>query len=225
MKRLFVLLALALTVGACTSDSSTGEDECSPDAACAPTVSVPDVVGLDIFKAVNELEEAGLAVDVSALPKRERAYSRRENHPRMRVVEMDPPPGTRVEEGTSIAILETECVPGRSCSLIPTFRCPRLLPPGEESRSEMRPAVTAYLDARQPEGTDGYHYRIKRLHGRSELGSPEGRCAPKIWRRSFRVEGSFEYEQGATNRSASLAYFRVIVGRTGNGWIVWAEPH
>lgn len=106
-----------------------------------------------------------------------------------------------------------------------SFACPELIAPGPRARQEMRPAVDAYLDARQPEGTDGYNYRIKRLRGRSELGFPEGDCPVQTWRRSFRVEGSFEYEEGATNQSASLAYFRIVVGRTEKEWVVWAEPH
>jgi hypothetical protein len=108
---------------------------------------------------------------------------------------------------------------------VSSFLCPDLVSPGLHPRAAMQPAVEAYLDARQPQGADSYHYRIRRLHGRSELGFPEGDCPDRTWRRSFRVSGSFEYEEGATNQSASLAYFRVIAGRTEHGWVVWAELH
>ncbi|MBK5227599.1 MAG: PASTA domain-containing protein [Actinobacteria bacterium] len=73
-------------------------------------VQVPDVVGRDLRRAFNALERAGFVVDVSALSKSERGYATRyQTHPRVRVVEMDPLPGTLVEEGTTIAILEAEC--------------------------------------------------------------------------------------------------------------------
>lgn len=106
-----------------------------------------------------------------------------------------------------------------------SFECPHLIPPGPRAEREMRPAVNAYLDERQPKRTDGYHYRVKRMTGRWELGFPAGDCSLKTWRRSFRVAGSFEYEKGVTSASASLVYFRVYAGRTKDGWVVWFEAH
>lgn len=106
-----------------------------------------------------------------------------------------------------------------------SFECPHLIPPGSRAQKEMRPAVVAYLDARQPDATDDYHYRIKRMTGRSELGFPAGDCSLETWRRSFRVDGSFEYEEGVISASASLTYFRVYAGQAKDGWIVWFDAH
>lgn len=106
-----------------------------------------------------------------------------------------------------------------------SFECPHLIPPGPRAKKEMRPAVIAYLDARQPDATDDYHYRMKRMTGRSELGFPAGDCSLETWRRSFRVDGSFKYEEGVTSASASLTYFRVYAGQTKDGWVVWFEAH
>lgn len=109
-------------------------------------------------------------------------------------------------------------------SSAPSFSCPELIWPGHRPRQAMRSAVTAYLDARQLEGTSGYGYRVKRLT-RRVLGGPEAACSVKIWRRSFQIEGHFKYIGTPKNQSASLSYFRVIAGRTEGGWVVWAEPH
>jgi hypothetical protein len=78
-------------------------------------VNVPDIVGVDIVEAIARLEEEGFKVDVSALHKSERGYAAgNQTHPRVQVTEMDPPPGTEVSEGTTIAILDAECPPRKS---------------------------------------------------------------------------------------------------------------
>lgn len=112
MKQLLSGVALAglLFVG-CTqeaADPAPSPDVQETDSASA--VAVPDVISLDLRKAVNTLQGAGLTVDLSALSKSERGYATgQQTHPRVWVVEMDPPPGTEVEEGTSIVILKAEC--------------------------------------------------------------------------------------------------------------------
>lgn len=105
-----------------------------------------------------------------------------------------------------------------------SFTCPDLISPGHNPRKAMRQAVSAYLDARQLEGTRGYSYRIKRL-SHPLLGGPEGDCSRVTWRRSFQVEGHFRYVGSPKHPSASLAYFRVVIGRTQTTWVVWAELH
>ena len=118
MKHLLSALALVglLFVG-CTEevvDPPPPPDVQETDAVSE--VQVPDVVGLDLRRAFNALERAGFVVDVSALPKGERGYATRyQTHPRVKVVEMDPPPGTQVEEGTTIAILKAECLRDSIC--------------------------------------------------------------------------------------------------------------
>ncbi|MPZ69087.1 MAG: hypothetical protein GEU71_06105 [Actinobacteria bacterium] len=104
------------------------------------------------------------------------------------------------------------------------FSCPDLLPPGRHPRRAMRPTVQDYLDSRRLEGTRGYSYRVTRMTHRV-LGGPEAECSRATWRRSFQVEGHFHYVGSPKNPSSSLSYFRVLVGRTRSGWIVWAEPH
>lgn len=116
MRGMFSVLAVILAIAACSPDTSTGENECPPDAACAPTVSVPDVVGLDLVKAIDALHDAGFSVDTSGLNKVARGYATgNQTHPRVRVVEMDPAPDTEVEEGTTIFILKAECPRGNLC--------------------------------------------------------------------------------------------------------------
>ena len=106
-----------------------------------------------------------------------------------------------------------------------SFACPELVVPGSDAKRRMRPAVNAYLRGRRPDGTRGFSYEVTRLGGVALRWGPEGECPLRTWRRSFEVEGSFDYKTAATNQSASLGYFRVVVGRTEAGWIVWAEPH
>lgn len=105
-----------------------------------------------------------------------------------------------------------------------SFACPELLRPGPRARRRMRAAVDDYLSARQPKGTSRYTHRIERLT-RPILDAPEGACSRDTWRRSFVLEGTFEYGEKKKKASASLAYFRVVLGRTKHGWVVWAEPH
>lgn len=104
-----------------------------------------------------------------------------------------------------------------------SFPCPELMPPADNAREEMRTTIEDYLESRRPNGR-GYSYRIERLTVPQE-GGPEAACSAETWRRSFQVEGHFKPPKGATNPSSSLAYFRVLIGLSQDGWIVWAEPH
>jgi hypothetical protein len=79
-------------------------------------LEIPDVIGTDLRRAVSILEDIGLEVDVSALPKIERGYATGfQTHPRVKVVEMDPPSGTQVQEGATVAILRAECSRKEPC--------------------------------------------------------------------------------------------------------------
>lgn len=73
------------------------------------------MVGVDLVKAIAKLEAEGLAVDVSALSKIERGYATGfQTHPRVQVIDLDPSPGTEVNQGTSVTILDAECPPRKS---------------------------------------------------------------------------------------------------------------
>lgn len=110
-------VTVGLLLGGCTDERANPAPP--PDAQETPeanTIQVPDVVGLDLVLAVNALQAVGLKVDLSALSKIERGYAGgNQTHPRVQVVEMDPAPGTEVEEGTTIVILKAECPRDKLC--------------------------------------------------------------------------------------------------------------
>ena len=111
----FVALGFSLT--AC-NQKATEPPTPSPAGTTdrADGVTVPDVMGQDLVRAVARLEEAGLDVDLSALPEAARGYATGfQTHPRVQVVEMDPPPGTLVDKGTEVAILRAECPQDEPC--------------------------------------------------------------------------------------------------------------
>lgn len=117
MKQLSVVVILGILFVGCTDEIANPPPAPNTEQTDAVSgVLVPDVVGRDLRRAFNALERAGFVVDISTLPKAERGYATRfQTHPRVQVVEMDPPPGTEVEEGTTIAILEAECPRDKLC--------------------------------------------------------------------------------------------------------------
>lgn len=107
-----VLIVTLVSVAGCTSDEGRSPiGQPVPEANTEErSIQVPDVIGVDLVKAIARLEEARLAVDVSALPKSFRGYATGlQTHPRVQVTHMDPPPGANVREGTTIAILHAKC--------------------------------------------------------------------------------------------------------------------
>jgi membrane peptidoglycan carboxypeptidase len=60
-----------------------------------PRVAIPDVIGLDIDDARQEILEAGLEVEIRSV---------NSDEPRNRVVSTNPPPGTRVSQGTTVEV-------------------------------------------------------------------------------------------------------------------------
>ena len=101
--RVLVCTALLMVAG-CTADGSVVE-ECPDDAACAPTVTVPDVEHRELRSAYRELLDAGFSVAFS-LPRRndmyyEYAVNRARKgrvkliHPEPWVGDIDPEPGTQ----------------------------------------------------------------------------------------------------------------------------------
>lgn len=115
MKRAVAVLSCVLVLAEFTCQDSGPHDPPPREAVPAtnvtgPVVEVPDIIGVDLAVAVDRLEAAGLEADLSALPKTVRGYaSGFQTHPRVWVTKMDPPPGTEVEPGTAVAVLEAEC--------------------------------------------------------------------------------------------------------------------
>lgn len=103
------------------------------------------------------------------------------------------------------------------------YGCPTLLPPGPNAEYDAGPLIDNYLESRQPEETSGFNYRLERLE-QPILGKPEGDCSDQTWQRSYQVEGNFVWKQGE-RPSASLSYFRFVVGRAEGDWVVWAVAH
>jgi hypothetical protein len=105
---LLVVLAVVALATAC----ATGEEECPPDAACAPTVEVPDVEHQELRSAYGELVAADLDVRFSPSTDNYRAYVRNRSigiMPQPWLRDIDPEPGTSVEIGSEIVITTIEC--------------------------------------------------------------------------------------------------------------------
>lgn len=103
------------------------------------------------------------------------------------------------------------------------YACPDLLPPGPNAEYDMQTVLDRYLTARKPQETSGFNYHVARLD-RPIMGGPEGDCSAETWRRSYQVEGNYDWKEG-TRTSASLSYFRFVMGRARGDWVVWATLH
>lgn len=108
-----VVLAATVLVGvACAEMGPERSGDGSTQPSERDVVEVPDVTGVDLVKAIARLEDAGLRVDVSALPEGAQGYaSGFQTHPAVQVTETDPSPGTEVDEGSTVAILDAACPP------------------------------------------------------------------------------------------------------------------
>ena len=119
-KGLFAALAISLWAVACTDQVPSPQAEATPSTQSPaestsprePGIEVPDVIGMDLVKAIAALKAAGLDADVSELSRSARGYATGfQSHPRVRVTKMNPPPGTNVSDGTTIAIVDADCPP------------------------------------------------------------------------------------------------------------------
>lgn len=104
------------------------------------------------------------------------------------------------------------------------YGCPELVEPGPDGEEDMLRIVDRYLIQRQPEGAEGFNYRQIDPLDRPIIGGPQGDCKAEIWLRSYVVEGSYQWKEGERT-SASLSYFRFVVGRAEGDWVVWAVLH
>jgi hypothetical protein len=117
MKKLSLALLSLLSLVGFTCGDSGPHPPPPPEAtdtspAQVDGVQVPDVIGVDLVKARVRLEQRGFEVDLSALPKTVRGYATGfQTHPRVQVTRMDPLPGTTVQQGATIVILDAECPP------------------------------------------------------------------------------------------------------------------
>jgi WD40-like Beta Propeller Repeat len=135
------------------------------------------------------------------------------------------PAPTQPGEHDLVAVIYSEG--GASTSVPFTFEidpCPALLEPEEFPESSMTDTIREYLRSRTPEGARGFDYDTERATGPVQ-GGYSGDCPAQTWSKSFIVEGSFRYPEEVENPSASLAYFRFVVGAGRFGWIVWDVLH
>ena len=113
------VLAVAALLLVTYSSGCSEAEECPDDAACAPALSVPDVEHKELRSAYRELIGTGFSVTF-ALPSRNDMYyeyaadrTRKGRmtmiHPEPWVGDINPEPGTEVEEGAEIRITEIEC--------------------------------------------------------------------------------------------------------------------
>lgn len=111
----FMLVGLLVLTGACSFDTGANGDECPDDAACAPTATVPDVEHRELREAHRALLDAGFDVRFSReLPLRRGLEDYVVNDgsaiaPKPWVGDIDPEPGTSLEEGATVTITEIEC--------------------------------------------------------------------------------------------------------------------
>lgn len=97
MRKLILSLMLAsIALASCTSESEEpGISRSSPEKPTQGLSSpqVPDILGLDLAKAVKKLQAAGVTVNMSSLNRIERSYGRQlikgywQSHPRVVVVD------------------------------------------------------------------------------------------------------------------------------------------
>jgi hypothetical protein len=116
MKHSFLLLmALGFALSACSFDQGAEGDECPDDAACAPIATVPGVEHTELREAHQALLDAGFDVRFSpSLPLRRGLEDYVVNdgsniQPVPWVEDIDPEPGSSLEEGATVTITEIEC--------------------------------------------------------------------------------------------------------------------
>lgn len=106
-KTLFVLLASALIAGACTNDSGDRDEEPSrgPGSSSESPSALPaDIVGVDLFEAVTQLERQGYEVRFGdGVSESERGYATGlQTHPTVEVVDFE-------LEGSVVVITDAAC--------------------------------------------------------------------------------------------------------------------
>lgn len=121
--RVFVVIAAALMVAVACDNNPTGSTSRSDDSSSTSPAEeiardraiVPDVIGLDARRAVQQLQSAGLDVEFGeGISRAERSYAlAKQTHPTVIVAETQPGSGQSVALGEDVVIADARCPHGR----------------------------------------------------------------------------------------------------------------